>query len=565
MKVLLLAICISLLSINSPFQEITAEKSNLVSVRGKVLQKADGSPVRKASVQLNGWTGRKPVQYSAITDATGKFTFAEIEPGKYIASVDHPEFVQSAGRSGQVSLTVGPAGIVQPGGSNNEVILYMERAAIITGKIVDVDGDAMRDVSISALQEGPHRGGQGPHSFGSTGTNDLGEFRISGLRAGRYKITAAPNQGTRRGSQGTDQLIYLPTHYPGVLNQDQAVAVEIRAGTETRVEFGLRTGRAYRVSGSVTGLSGKPSMAQLMLEPRENGGSGPQPQELGENGKFEFENVLPGKYSARLITVTFDGGKPGMQMLVLGQPIEVGNANVQGLVLQPEPGGQVSGKFRMDTERKFDWTQLHVMLVPIEGDGAALGFAGGFDVTSSESTTYVGPGSASSSAKLNADGSFELGPVPGGTYQLLVTGDPSKLADYFTKTISVGGNDVSDSGFQVSARTYLDVVVSANGASITGKVIDEKGQPVADATVVDIPDVEHRKRFDVYQRAVSDGEGNFSLRGLAPGKYSVFAFEVLQEDVRGADFLKTYEGRGEQVQLEQGNRKSVVVKVIAND
>ena len=69
----------------------------------------------------------------------------------------------------------------------------------------------------------------------------------------------------------------------------------------------------------------------------------------------------------------------------------------------------------------------------------------------------------------------------------------------------------------------------------------------------------------MYQRAVSDGEGNFSLRGLAPGKYSVFAFEVLQEDVRGADFLKTYEGRGEQVQLEQGNRKSVVVKVIAND
>ena len=556
MKNLLLVLCISLVAIDSPFQATTANSSNLVMVRGKVLQKADGSPIRKANVQLNGWTGHKPTQYSAITDAEGKFTLAEIEPGKYFAVVEHPEFVPSPGRKGQVSITVGPAGIVQPEGGNKELILYMERAAIITGKIVDLDGDAMRDVSVSAVRDGPHQGGQGPHSFGGAGTNDLGEFRISGLRAGRYKITAAPRQATRPGSQATGQPIYLPTYYPGVLSQEQAVAVEIRAGTETRIDFGVLTGRAYSVSGSVTGLSGRASMAQLMLEPTENGGSQPPPRELGESGKFEFDDVLPGRYSVRLITVTFDGGKPGMQMLSLGQPIDVGNANVEGLVLQPEPGGQVSGKFRMDTEQKFDWTQLQVMLVPLQGDSAAFGFAGGFE---------GGSGGALSGAKLSADGTFDLGNLPGGTYQLLVAGDPSKLADYFTKTVSVGGNNVSDSGFQVAAKTYLDVVVSANGASITGKVVDDQGQPVANANVVDVPSAEHRKRFDVYQRATSDGAGNFSLRGLAPGKYSVFAFEVLQEDVRGADFLKSYEGCGEQVQLEQGTSKSVMVKVIPNE
>jgi len=60
------------------------------------------------------------------------------------------------------------------------------------------------------------------------------------------------------------------------------------------------------------------------------GGSQPGPQEVGETGKFEFKNVLPGTYSARVILVTFDGGKPEMQMVGFGQAIEVGNSRCSG-------------------------------------------------------------------------------------------------------------------------------------------------------------------------------------------------------------------------------------------
>jgi hypothetical protein len=107
------------------------------------------------------------------------------------------------------------------------------------------------------------------------------------------------------------------------------------------------------------------------------------------------------------------------------------------------------------------------------------------------------------------------------------------------------------------------VVVSANGASIAGKVVDDQGQPVADATVVGIPSAEHRARFDLYQRSATDASGNFSLRGLSAGKYSVLAFEELTENVRDADFLKLHEGRGEVVQLDEGSKKSVLLKLIA--
>jgi carboxypeptidase family protein len=210
----------------------------------------------------------------------------------------------------------------------------------------------------------------------------------------------------------------------------------------------------------------------------------------------------------------------------------------------------------LDTGQKFDWTQLAVELLRVERRGAAFIAGGEAVISGGEMSGFP------SMAKLSPDGSFEIENVPGGNYQLYVGGDPSKLADYFTKSVSLNGRDVSDSGFAVASKTYLDVVVSGNGASITGKVVDEKGQPVADATVVDIPTSEHRTRFDLYQRSTTDASGNFSLRGLPAGKYLVFAFEELQEDTHGADFLKSYEGRGEQVQLDEGSRKSVLLKLV---
>jgi len=519
-----------------------------LSVRGKVLQETNGLPIRKASVQLNGRSGQTAAQYSAITDAEGRFTIGDVQAGTYVVVVEHPGFVQVSTGSRRTSITV------QPGSDKSELTLRMQPAAIIAGKIVDLDGDPMRDVSVMATKTGSIAGTRNSHNFGYAGTNDLGEFRISELRAGRYKVTASPPQGMRgpdsKDNKGNDQPIYLATHYPGVLNEEQAIAVEVHPGVETRIDFGLLTGQAYHVSGSVVGIPSSSKMAQIILQSTRTGGSQITPQEIGEGGKFEFTSVLPGTYVARLITVTFDGGQPGMQMQRLGQPIEVSNSHVEGLRLQPEAGGRVRGKFRLDTDQKFDWTQLSVALIPAEEDGAELGWSGANGLPTT--------------ASLNLDGSFELKNVPGGNYQLLVVAHSNNLADYFTKAITFDGRDVADSGFPVSSETYLEIVISAKGASITGTVVDANGQPIANATVADVPSAEHRARIDLYQRDTTDASGRFSLRGLTAGKYSVFAFEEMQEDVRRPEFLKSYGTHGEVVQLDEGNRKNVVLKLISD-
>jgi hypothetical protein len=61
----------------------------------------------------------------------------------------------------------------------------MQPAAVIIGKVTDLEGDPMSNVGISALRVGSALRGRNFHNSGNAVTDDLGEFRISDLRAGR--------------------------------------------------------------------------------------------------------------------------------------------------------------------------------------------------------------------------------------------------------------------------------------------------------------------------------------------------------------------------------------------
>ena len=251
---------------------------------------------------------------------------------------------------------------------------------------------------------------------------------------------------------------------------------------------------------------------------------------------------------ASLLAVGQQNRQPQTEIMRLGQPIVVSNANVEGLHLVPETPGHVRGRFRIDKERKMDWSQLSVMLTA--EDSSEL-MAGNLP-------------RGRTMARVQNDGSFDLPKVPAGEYRLAVTSNSNTLADYYTKSVNLEGKDVADSGFSVNGGTYsLDVVVSADGAMIDGRVVDAKGEPVADATVVAAPNGERRKRFDVFGQDKSDAQGHFKLRGLISGESTVLAWQDPDNNVRDPEFLNTWQDRGERVQLDDAARKSVSVKVIA--
>ena len=92
-------------------------------------------------------------------------------------------------------------------------------------------------------------------------------------------------------------------------------------------------------------------MVEITLSSKDQRGD--QDQQQGEGGKFEFQNVLPGSYTVTLMVVSgLAAGQPHMERMRVATPIEVTKANVDGLRLQPDPGGDVRGRFRMDTGQK---------------------------------------------------------------------------------------------------------------------------------------------------------------------------------------------------------------------
>jgi hypothetical protein len=338
--------------------------------------------------------------------------------------------------------------------------------------------------------------------------------------------------------------------------------VEAHAGDETSANFGALVTHLYRVSGTVGVSSGEVVLVHLMSRsggaveggPEDDGGDG----KLREGNRFEYQSVLPGTYMAMAYVVKgmLSDGRPDMQVLQLKPSIEVDNADVEGLQLHDEPGGQIRGTFRLDTGEKIDWTQLTVGLMPIV-EGASKMRSGIASLGGSGAGAPAGP------PRANSDGSFEIKNVARGNYQLVVGTSSDQLRDCYTKSVIFGGRDVTDSGFGINGDGYLDVVVSARGATIEGNVVDSKGQPVAYGTVAVVPNLDHRARPDSYQQQPTDEHGHFIARGLYPGSYVVLAFEelYLQEDIRQPDFFKTYGGKGEKVELGEGTRKSVTAKL----
>jgi hypothetical protein len=168
---------------------------------------------------------------------------------------------------------------------------------------------------------------------------------------------------------------------------------------------------------------------------------------------------------------------------------------------------------------------------------------------------------------VRSDGSFEAKDVPPDTYDLRIGPTNKALDDYFVKAVNLGGKDIIDSGFTVGGATYLlDVVVSARGATVEGVATDDKAKPASDVQVIFIPDAKRRERHDLYQEATTDSKGHFSLRGLCSGEYQVFALDadVDRDGISDPDFVRTHESLGQTIKLEEGDHKSVALKVAAS-
>jgi protocatechuate 3,4-dioxygenase beta subunit len=532
---------------SAPVSSTSEDKTS--SIEGIVVKDPGEQPLKKATVEVVP-EDEGAANYTAISDAEGHFRISAVQPGRYRIFVERTGFIE-VDKSGR--RLAGTALSIEAGHSTKDLELHMLTAAILTGRVVDEDGDPMANVEISVLRYGYSSGRRELEQERSERTNDLGEFRIPGLLAGRYFVSASPAPdfstvvASKPRAQDPDKTEtgYVTTYYPGANDLSQAVPLELHPGDEVPIDFTLVRTRTFRVRGSVANLASSRALDSfnqgvVMLHPKEFNNEVFSAAEVDKNGNFEIRGIAPGAYTITLMR------RDGETAQVSHQELVVANSDVNHVRLVPMQDSQIRGQLRIENGAQADLTSLAVILRPVSGPSSA-------NISSEQ-------------GQVKPDGSFELSNVSPGKYTVSVSGGTSTMRDYFLKKLIAGGRDISDSDLVVPGGTTLSMslLISASAASLEGTVVNEQSQPLGSVTVVAVPDASHQDQLDRYRRSMTDQRGHFLLRGLTPGHYTVFAWQHVEEGAYyDPDFLKQYEASGEKLQVVEGDRRTLRLKALA--
>jgi len=532
-----------------------AKPATGAEIEGIVTKDPEGEPVKKALIELIAENQAVGGDYTATTGADGTFRIENILPGRYHLFAERSGFFEADknhGRSDGQLLTLGA------GQSVKDLHIRFQAAAVVRGRVTDEDGDPLPNAEVSVLRQTFVSGHNHWDQAGAERTNDLGEYRIANLPTGNFYVSVAPppdfksliEQGgvageSRSSAAEKPALSYQTTYYPGTTDRSQAGAIQLHAGDDFPVDFTLVPSPSLSIRGTVVNLPPRASAA-IMLQSRDFGlvlnGA-----EMHRDGSFVIRDVSPGNYT---IVATVDGAAVPM---TARQPLQIGASNVDGLRLEPQPAAVVRGRMRLESRggmSGFDPDKIFLTLQAVEGEPeGGVTFGEGFS-----NITHVA-----------ADGSFQWTDVPAGSYYVEMAGENGEGDGWYLKAVSAGGRDVNDVGMSVSGGlVVMDVVASANGGVVEGVITDHKGEAVANAVVVAVPEARLRGRVDRYRKTVSDQSGHFSLRGLRPGEYTLLAWESVDEGAYyNPEFLKVYEGQGTVLRVSEGERKSVHVEAIA--
>jgi hypothetical protein len=524
------------------------------SIEGVILRADTGEPLRKAWVTLHGARERGGSE-GALSDTSGRFSLKDIEPGQYTLTVERNGFVrQSYGQRGPE--TPGTTLSISPGQTLRDIEIRLTPAAAISGHVYDEDGEPVEAARVSALRYSYHEGQRKLQPWGVAATNDLGEYRLFGLAPGRYFLSAVLERWGRPPVAGgpvamveadaaSGEMAYAPTYFPGVNDVARAAALEVRSGDDMPgYDISLLPTRSVRVRGRILNLGTGKAVRRAMVAmiPREGAVRFHMPSAQSyvddAEGNFELRGVVPGAYS--LMAHVWDAD----QMLHGRVPLDVGAADIDGLVVPVGPGIEIHGRLQWEGPSPGKEVTPRVHLQPKEED---LYFGGG-------------------TGDVKADGRFTLKNVTDGEYRLHIF-DGSE--DCYIKSARLGGEDVLQGGLTVTGSKVagaLEIVLNCASGTLEGVVLNDEQQPVTEARIVLIPEGERRNQDHLFEITTPDQYGHFIMKGIAPGDYKVFAWENVEYDAyKDPDFLRRYEDAGKPVTVAEGGKLAVQLQLIPAD
>ncbi|MEN3339057.1 MAG: hypothetical protein V7647_2733 [Acidobacteriota bacterium] len=546
-------------------------KTGTGRIRGRVLSAETGSAVRRVQVRVFGPDiGMK----LATTDDDGRFEFRGLPAGR---------FSLSATKSGYVSAQYGQTRPFESGKplelADGQILdkanILIPRGSAITGRILDEFGEPVTEAMVAAMRSVWSNGQRRLQPAGRMmPTNDLGQFRLYGLPAGDYYISATLRDtiamevsmmGTPTAANSVSAAGYAPTYFPGTANGSDAQKITIAAGQDAHnTDFALLPVRLARITGVVIGSDGKPSAGSMVTAMSRNGDNmmgmmlGGSSSRTNRDGTFTLAGLPPGEFilQSRTMQIMTTGSgdmmsfsatisEPGTPQAESGSVVlAVNGEDLGNVVITQSKGATASGQITFaDGARPSNMPALRVMAIP------------------SNEISMMGSGPP---AQANADGTFELRGLAG-AFVLRVVNLPQ---GWMLRSVLVNGEDVTDRGMEFKGTESIagiEIVVTSKVTELSGAVKGPSGAPVKDYTVMVFSDDPERWTIPNSRYVVSarpDQEGRFKLRGLPPGGYYAAAADYLAQGEWGdPELLERIKTKASRITLEDGEKKVLDLKL----
>lgn len=534
------------------------------SVSGTVINSITREPVRRAAVtltaepsgarQVQNRTGPAPgagasaarapksAPRTIITGADGAFRFENVAEGTYRISIRGQKMVDGLPAQGMSPYQIR----VRAGEPVSGLRYSLIPQAVISGRVVDDEGEPLQGVKVVALRRAPPWERAPYQQAGpSSQTDDRGEYRLRNLRPGRYLIQATPAARGALETAENERTALVSAFYPDAGTPQEAVPVSVDAGQEaSNVDIRLRRTPVRRVSGRVLLENGQPAERFTVMKIGRDAALESTLSEhvqIGrEPGVFVLESVPPGSYT--LIARLLDNPNPIVRQTAVAE-INVGDSDVEGVELRLHPPSILRGQLRVEgpgaEEARSQLRSIYISLLPVPS------------------------GMSWFQVSVREDGSFETS-VPGpGRYRFsLFVGTPMQL--YLASVRTSSGADVTrEIDLSSGAPESVIITMRTDAARITAHraPADQEDEPCNPyyATAVPVSADGPPDRGPV--AAPVDDSGQAVLFPVPPGEYAIFG--VCAPDpafIYDPDLLESLLQKAEKIRVQAGEQKTVKLK-----
>ena len=537
-------------------------------IYGRVLRAGGTQPIDDAAISLitgtatgggpgprgGGPGGGAAPPRVAVSDMEGNFEFRDLPPGRYTAVAQRKGFSGPSINSPNPSVSVTVAN-----GQTIRAEIFMTPTAVVRGRVRDASGQFASNVQVEALVIAYPSGLPQLMPAISKTSDDRGEYRLFEIPPGDYYIGATPRPPSAIAARaGGDRSVR--TFHPNAFDIAQAIKITIHGGEDIQnIDIAIQTPQMFKISGTVSTtvpVAAPPPSAQgafaviqqnynatvqLILSSRdlikpEGGNSGGTSTSVtgAAPGPFEIRNVLPGSYD---LVAVFNGNSavPAIARTV----VDVRNQDVGGLVMTIRAGAVITGSLTID------------------GSAPKPGLIR-MAFTPADALRRVG---VAIPANFDAEGSFTIPGAPDGRFKLSVA-PPGP--DLYVDDMRQAGVSIFDSGFEIQGRNPdpIQVFIKSGAGSLEGTVQDPSGRLLSGGVVALVP-ATRRANEALYYSARSDSTGSFSIRGIAPGDYKLFSWDIMPPGAHyNAAFLEKYEELGIPMTVAAGSKANLKVVAI---